>query len=154
MTTPVAIEDDFRTRMIGSTTLMAILTGGVHVSGTVGPLGITRETTPSAFDANGWLKPCALVKQAGNIPTFDVQDHDSQLVSARQRVEIWLYQDRGYTAIDAAYALIYALFQGKPVGDTFEAVLVNDIDRQRDMGALAGASMRRLDFQLDSIIGE
>ena len=56
-------ETDFETRMEADATLAAILTGGVYTSGAVGELGITRETTSAAFDSNGYLKPCALVRQ-------------------------------------------------------------------------------------------
>jgi hypothetical protein len=148
----VAREDDFAARMEADTTLMAILTGKVWASGEVGLEGITRDAAPTAFDASGWLKPCALVRQRGNVPTFDVVDYDAQVTSARQIVEIWLYQDSGYAAIDAAMARLYTLFQGHIMAGTFEIRLANDVDRQRDTGALAGASLRRLDFQVDSII--
>lgn len=148
----MAREDQFAARMTGDATLMDILTGGVFTSGAVGLDGITRETVAAAFDASGWLKPCALVKQRGNVPTFDVVDYDAQVTSARQIVEIWLYEDKGYTNIDAAAARLYTLFQGHVLDDTFEIRLAFDLDRQRDTGALAGASLRRLDFQVDSII--
>lgn len=146
-------EDDFATRMKADGALMLILTGGVYTSGAVGPLGIARDTVAAAFDSNGWLKPCALVKQRGRIPTGDVVDYDEQMTSARQIVEIWLYCDQGsYSAIDSASARLYKLFQGHQFSDSFEIHLVNVIDRQRDQGALAGAFMARLDWQVDSII--
>lgn len=150
----MAREDDFATRMTGDATLMAILTGGVHKAGTVGIEGITRDATPAAF-SGGYLLPCALVAQEGNVPTSDVVDYIAQHTSARQRVQIYLYQDSpGYTAIDAAYARLYILFQGHRFSDTFDIRLANDNDRQRDIGSLAGASMRVLDWQVDSILGD
>lgn len=143
-------ENDFATRMIADTTLIAILTGGVYQSGLVGLEGITRETTPAAF-SSGYLRPCALVKQRGNVFTGEVEDYTDLSAAARQVVEVWLYEDRGYTAIDAAAARIYALFQGYQFGGTFDIRLANVIDRQRDAGSLNGASLARLDWQVDSI---
>lgn len=145
-------EGDFATRMLADTTLMATLTGGVYTSGTVGAEGITRDATPAAFGTGGWLMPCALVRQRGNVPTGDVVDYNDRTASARQIVEVWLYEDRAYTAIDTAAARIYTLFQGHVLGGTFEIRLANSIDRQRDQGALSGASLARLDYEVVSII--
>lgn len=113
--------------------------------------GITRETTPAAF-SGGYLLPCVLIVQAGRIPTGDIEDYTDQSTSATQRVETWLYEDRGYTSIDAAAQRMYELLQGDPATDGFEIRLANDIDRQRDEGSLDGASLRRLDWQVISII--
>lgn len=146
-------EDDFKARMVADVAnLMLILTGGVFTSGGVGLDGISRDSAPDAFDADGFLQPCALVKQAGNIPDGQVVDYAAQVASANQRVEIWLYQDRGYDAIDAAAARLYTLFQGHVLTGTFEIRLANVLDRQRDEGSLSGASTARLDWQVDSII--
>ena len=147
----LAAEDLFVTRMEADATLMAILTGKVWTAGEVGLEGITRETAPTAF-SGGYLLPCALVRQRGRIPTTDVVDYIEQVTSAIQIVEVWLYEDRGYTSIDAAAARLYTLFQGHIMAGTFEIRLANVIDRQRDEGSLAGASLARLDWQVDSII--
>lgn len=159
-------DADFALRMATDATLKVILTGEVWtpsgyilppaivVAHAAGTEGISRETTPDAFDASGWLKPCALVRQAGRIPDSNVKDYDAQIVSTNQRVEVWLYEDQsgGYSKIDAAAARIYVLFQGYTFDDSFEVYLANDLDRQRDEGALKGASLRRLDFVVPSIL--
>lgn len=144
-------ESDFATRMTGDATLMAILTGGVFKSESIGLEGITRATATGAFDTNGYLKPCALVKQRGLIPDGQIADGISQKTSAAQVVEVWLYQDQLYTSIDSAMARLYTLFQGYQLSDTFPIEWVNTIDRQRDDGALKGKSLARMDFQVRSI---
>lgn len=150
----MALEDDFATRMVADTALMAILTGGVWKSGAVGRLGITREVAASAFDATGYLKPCALVRQRAMAPTGDVDDTGAGMASAAQTVEVWLYEDTGYTAIDGAMARLFALLHGHVfAGGWFEARWSNTIDRQRDAGALAGASLARMDFLVHGIRG-
>lgn len=145
-------EADFATRMTGDTALMAILTGGVYQSGVVGEDGITRGATPAAFDTNGWLEPCCLLKQRGRVPTSEVVDYLAQVVSTNQVVEVWLYEDSGYTNIDAAVNRLYALFQGYSFSDTFEVALANLIDRERDQGALKGRSLARMDFAVYSVM--
>lgn len=151
----MAHEDEIAALLEADATLLAILTGGVYTAGTVGLDGITRESAPDAFDASGWLLPCALVKQRGNVPTSDVRDYDAQVTSATQVVEVWLYSDQGdgYTAIDQAKDRIYTLLQGEMLSDSFEVTLTNVIDRQRDTGALNGSSMARMDFAVYSLIG-
>lgn len=146
-------EDEFKARAIADVSYMAIQTGGVYTSGELGPNGITRETAPSAFDANGWLKPCTLFKQRGEIPTGDIEDYTDQTTSTRQIVEAWHYQEQGsYAAIDAAIAREYELFQGYPASDGFEIRLANVLDRQRDTGSLMNASLARLDWQVDLVM--
>lgn len=146
-------EDEIATRLAADTTLMATLTGGVFKSGTVGREGITRETAPTAF-SGGYLLPCALVKQRGNVPDGIVQDFTDQATSAVQVVEVWLYEDApGYTNIDAAKARLFRLLQGYPISDGFEIRLALELDRQRDNGALNGASMERRDWQVNTILG-
>ncbi len=148
----MAIESDIATLLSADATLDAILLGGVYASGTVGPLGITRETTPGAF-SGGWLLPAALVRQRGRVPDGAVRDGLAQDVSTAQVVEIYLYEDSGYSSIDAAAARIYALLEGVAVGSgTFPAELVNMLDRERDTGALAGHSLARMDFVIYSLM--
>lgn len=145
-------ESDFAARMTGDAALMLILTGGVYQSGLVGIEGITRETTPAAF-SGGYLAPCALVVQAGRVPDGTVLDYNDRSTSARQRVQVYIYQDSpGYTAIDLASARIYTLLQGHQATGGFEIHLINELDRSRDQGPLAGASMAMLDFEVVSII--
>jgi hypothetical protein len=119
----------------------------------VGIEGITRENTPAAFDSDGYLLPCCLVRQRDLIPTFDVLDFDAQVKSSNQVVECWLYQDAPlYDVIDAVSGLIYGLLQGKPLPYSFELDLANLISRQRDGGTLGNASLGRLDFAVYRIL--
>lgn len=150
----MAREDDFATLMAADATLVAILTGGIYKSGTVGNEGITRETAPTTFDANGYLKPCALVAQRAAVPDNQVRDGMAQHTSTVQVVEIWLYQDGGgYTSIDAAKARLYVLFEGYPFADSLPVESVNEVSRERDEGALKGASLERVDFAVYSVRG-
>lgn len=144
-------EADFATRMADAT-LAAILTGGVYQFGLAGLEGITRDATPAAF-SGGYLLPCALVRQRGEIPDNIVSDEEAQLDSTVQIVEVYFYESRGYVAIDLAAARTYVLFKGYSFGDTFPLSLANVLGRQRDNGALNGASMERQDWQVNSILG-
>lgn len=153
-------ETDFYDRMVDDTTaspvivtgtaLMSILTGGVYVAGLVGQEGINRDTTTGAF-SSGYLLPCSLVRQRGLIPDLEIMELGEQLASVTQVVEIYLYEDTGYSSIDAALNRLYFLFHGHRFSDGGIVEWINTIDRLRDEGALAGRSLARMDFIVRSI---
>ncbi len=146
-------EVDIAALISANTAIMAQLTGGVYQSGLTGVEGITRETTPAAFDTDGYLKPCCLVRQRDLVPTLDVLDYIAQLKSSIQVVECWLYQDAPlYDVIDAVSGLLYGLLQGKPLSYSYELDLAHMITRQRDGGSLGNASTGRLDFAVYRIL--
>lgn len=150
----MSFESEVAAILTGDATLMALLTGGVHVSATVGQLGITREAVGAAFDASGWLKPTLLVRQRNRVPTGDVLDFDAKIESARQMVEVWLYADgsAGYATLDSAAARVRSLLMGRQLTGSFELQLALWVDRAREEGALSGAALERLDFQVDFIL--
>jgi hypothetical protein len=132
-------------------TLMAILTGGVYTVSELGREGITQDSAPGSFDSDGYLKPTAIVKQRGIVPAGSINDLREKIKSASQVVEIWLYQDTNFDAIDSAQDRIYTVLQGEPLTGTYEMDWAFTMDRMRDEGALNGASMLRIDFQVVSI---
>lgn len=144
----MAREGDFKTRMTGDATLMAILTGGVFVSGETGRDGLTRGDIAGS---DGWIRPAALVRERAVVPDGWVHDQEAQHASARQVVEIWLYEDASYAAIDAAMNRLYTLFQGYMFTDTYPIEWIGGINRQRDEGSLLGASLGRIDFAVFSV---
>jgi hypothetical protein len=150
----MSFESEIAAILNADATLLLLLTGGVHTASTVGPLGINSASVAAAFDANGYLKPTALVRQRNKVPTGDVLDFDAQIESARQIVEVWLYADSGagYATLDTAAARVRTLLMGETLTGSFELRLALWIDRQRDEGALSGAALQRLDWQVDFIL--
>jgi hypothetical protein len=150
----VVYEDAVAALLLADTSLMATLTGGMFKSGTVGPAGITRETASAAFDTNGYLKPCALVRQRGNIPDNVMRDEIAQVVSATQVVEVYVYADAtaDFSVVNTALGRIAQLLEGRAFTGSFPCALVNIIDRQRDQGSLYGAVMARADFAIANVI--
>ena len=108
------------------TTLLALLTGGVHRA-----QEISRQGTPSAFDTNKEIKPCALVKQETATP-WGPYEH-----SGRLYIIVWFYQRAGYDAIEQARQRVYTLLhrqQISPVGGggCWDVSHVNDVLDQED----------------------
>jgi hypothetical protein len=115
----------------GGSGVATLLTGGIYTFDETGRLGINRNNTPSAFDATtGLLKPCALVKDRGQVPDGGVADDGTQQVSYRQIVEVWLYDDGDATrtALDSAKARIFTLLAGKYIGGALFRWADNPLD--------------------------
>jgi len=153
-------EDDFKARMVDDVTgspviatgtpIMTTLTGGVFTKAGVGRDGISRDTATGAFDTSGILKPCALVRQRASKPDGGIRDEISQGVSATQVIEVYLYEDSGWSAIDAAVRRLRALFIGYQFSDSFPVEWINILDRER-APELGEASMARVDFLVRSV---
>jgi hypothetical protein len=129
----MTIRDDIAAAIAANAGIMAVLTGGVHKD------IISRQTTPSAFDATTLeLKPCAVVRMETEVP-------DGPFVhSVRTPVAIYFYQRTGYDAIEAAMQLVYALLQRSKVGAaTFEVRFADQVNDQWDDTLNASMAMQR-----------
>lgn len=146
-------ETDIEAVLEADVTLMAILTGGVYTAGALGLGGINRQDTAVAF-SNGYLQPCALVKQRSFVPDGVVVDHTTGHASAARVIEIYVYEDAGYTNIDGALARIFTLLHGHQFTNSFPLQWINTIDRARDNAALDGASMSRQDWLINEVLGD
>lgn len=100
---------DAQTLLKADPELVALATGGIVTSEDVGRLGINRTSVPGAFDGHGRIKPTVFLKLGDVIPDYEAADDGLRAVSARVRLECWLYQDSGYLAIDAMAARVYAV---------------------------------------------
>jgi len=106
-----------------TTTLMATLTGGLYTA-----TEISRQLTPSAFDANDEIKPCALL-------TLEAEDPVGPFAtSSRLFVLVYFYERQGYTNIDAARGRVYALLHRQRISSSgmWEMRHVGDVPDQRD----------------------
>jgi hypothetical protein len=148
---------DFAQRMRDDATMMSYLLGGVYTPDELELVGedrITQDSAPDAFDDMGFLLPCALVVHQTQVPDGIIEDNDNQLISIAQRVEIWYYQDKGYSVIDLALERGRQLFQGYQFSGTYPVRLGFISERMKDLGSLKGASTVRQDWQVYEILGE
>lgn len=120
--------------LTGDATLMALLTGGVH------RVEVTRQGTPSAFDANLELKPCMVVRQESRSPVGPL-DQGGQVF-----VVLWVYSRADDGVIDSAVRRAWVLLNGKKLGTgMWEMRHVNDLMEMEDqgLGARLGVSRYR-----------
>ncbi len=151
----MTIESDVKALVDGDATISGLLTGGVHVKETVGRLGITRESVPSAFDASGFLLPCMLIRERTRTRDMAVTEIEPSLhlLSQNVTVELYLYQDTDYDTIYSVMDLLIPLLHGTQLTNTFGMRFMNEMRGMQDPGALMGASMARQDWIVPLIQG-
>lgn len=133
-------EDQFKARMQADAVLPMLLTGGIYTAGAVGRLGLVRATVAGGNNA---IRPAALVRQRSG-PNPDNVVRDGATVSVVELVEIYLYEDSLYTAIDAAILRLFGLvaaMEDAPLDDGAQVEITNVLNRARDAGAMANASL-------------
>jgi|GEM_PF-5257971 len=150
-------EAEVAAYMLADVPLMTILTGGVHTEHSAGRDGISREnpSTADAFDASGWLQPCALV--VSGIMTSDggqIRDDAIPVASNIQTLSIWLYEDAGYDNIDAALSRLFTIMQGHRFTRAYRTDFSVPFNRGVEQGLLKGASMARAALTMRHIRGQ
>ena len=126
------------------TTLLATATGGVWDYDETGKAGISRTLTAAAFDSNGLIKPCVLLKLRDAIPDGQLADDASQTVSLREVLECWFYQDTGYAAIETMRNRVYVKLQAVQLTGTYGCWWAGDVRGARDTEL--DASVERSDY--------
>lgn len=121
-------------RLTGDTQLMALLPGGLHTTAE-----ISRQATPTAFDANSEIMPCALLKLGSVIPAGPYE------TSAQQTIEVFFYHPSGFTALSAVIDRVYQLLHRQrlePSSGTCWGIQ-HDNDTPEDEDPALGVPMRR-----------
>lgn len=147
-------ESEAVTWLLGDGAITALFTGGIRGYRAVWSTreGFTRALYASAFDASGFLKPMLIVKERGEIPRGDLYDEAERVESTNQILEIQMYEDAGYSSIEAGKPLIIARLQGHQFSRGYPARLVFETVPLQDNGTIKGASMQRLDFQIVGLL--
>lgn len=135
-----------KARLEADATLLATATGGIYDLAETGRLGINRTNTPSAFDGAGVIKPCVLLRLRSATPDFVLQDDASQYQSVRELIEVYYYEDSGYTAIETMRSRVYALLQATQVTGAFAIRWAGDIRSSIDFDL--NASVERSDYSV------
>lgn len=141
----MSTQSAVKTILEADATLLAAATGGIWDFGETGHKGINRTVTPTAFDEVGRIKPCVLIRLRSETPAGGLNDDPAQYVSVRQIVELWFYQDSGYTTIETLRNRCYTLLHGRQLAGTFVVTWAGDVRGQRDLEL--DASVERSDYQ-------
>src|SRR5512133_2586310 len=90
------LRDAFRLALEGDTAFATPLTGGIYDASELPPEFLTPSQTPSAWDSDGILKPCAVIRWRNEQP-FGPHFH-----SERTFAEVYVYQVSGTAIVEAA----------------------------------------------------
>lgn len=131
-----------KTILEADATLLALATGGIYDFDETGRMGINRTNTPAAF-TNGIIKPCLLLKLRTSVAIDGLGDDPNRITAARDMLEVWAYQDSGYSTIKSMLARVYTLLQGKQLGG-FVCRWTMDLQPLRDIEM--DANVQRSDF--------
>lgn len=127
------------------TTLLATATGGVWDFDETGRQGLSRTITTGAFDSNGIIKPCVLLKLRSSTPDLVLRDDANQYNSVREIVEVWFYQDTGYDKIETMRNRVYRDLHAQRLSGMWQLLWGGDIRpgiRDTDLDA----SVERSDY--------
>jgi len=140
----VSTVSDAKAVLEADATLVALATGGIYDYAETGPDGISRTGTPGAFDSNEIVEPCILLKSRGGVPDGALTDEGTQYLSVREALEVWFYEDTGYSNIEAMRDRVYTLLHATQLPDTFKVLWAGDVRSQRDTSL--DANVERSEF--------
>lgn len=119
----MSVSDAVKTTLTNDASLMAALTGGVHND----VEEVSRQNTPSAFDARKEMLPCALIKLGTETPRGPYER------SVQTPITIYFYQRQGYDKIEYAMIAAYDLLNEKQIGDgVWNLIFDVSVNQQRD----------------------
>ena len=127
-------------------TLLAAATGGVWDFDETGRLGLSRTLTPAAFDASGRIEPCVLLKLRSSTPDHVLRDDVGQYSSVVEMLEVWFYEDAGYSQIETMRNRVYTLLHAQQLTGTFAVHWAGDVRGQRDVEL--DANVERSQYQV------
>lgn len=137
----MSLSNDLKIALTANTALMALLTGGIHID----VEEISIQKTPTAFDSNKEIKPCALIKLPNEAPTGPYK------TSVRTAFVIYFYQRSGYDVITPAMVKVYGDLNEVRLGaNVWNIEFVSAVYQQRDqaldcaLGSLRFSAVRKL----------
>jgi hypothetical protein len=149
----MSLETELRDFLLADTTLTAILTGGIYAwDEETNHNGISMTGTPAAYDEEGVLLPCAVVKAPDTQNWGGIRDR--KVASQSTRVEIYVY-DEGRNSRDSAvlpaYDRIVALTDAEFISGIghirhYHRLDIRDID-------MSNALVTKADFQVVGVRG-
>jgi len=141
--------DTVKTILEADSTLTTAATGGIWTFDQTGRMGLNRTSTPGAFDSDGIIKPCVLLKRRSSMPDGAIADESAQRASYVTMLEAWFYADADFTAIETMRDRVYTLLHEKRLTGPFYIRWAGDLRDQRDDDL--DAFLERSTYQVNGI---
>jgi hypothetical protein len=137
----MAVSEVIRDVLAADATLAALLVGGIYRYEETGRNGISRVTMPDAYEADGFLRACAVVK-AGEVKSGSAV-RDSR-AGVKQGVAVYLYDDgdNGYGAVLTARDRAIVLLDRVWIEDAGWVRQIGGVDDGREGEVFEGAVVR------------
>lgn len=120
----MSLSDDIKAALEADDDLMDLLTGGIHND----VEEINKQDTPTAFDANKEIMPCALIK-IGNESKRGPYER-----SVQTPVTIYFYERAGYDVIEPAMVIVYDIMNDQRIGaGVWQLIYEISVNQQRDV---------------------
>lgn len=139
-----------KTLLAADGTLTGYATGGIYNLTELGRLGLNRKNAlaATAFDSNGNIKPCIVLKLRTSVAIEGLGDDANQIVAQREMIEVWLYEFAGYSSINLMRGRVFVDLQGKQLGGfacrwAFDGPQTQDLD--------VDANVMRVDYAVHSL---
>ena len=144
----MGLSEAVRDVLAADATLAALLVGGIYSYEDTGRNGISRVTTPDAYESDGFLRACAVVKAGDVRQGSAVRD---ARVGVRQTVAVYLYDDgdNGYGTILTARDWVVGLLDRMWIDGVGWVRQIGGADDGRD-AKLNQAAVVRIDLEIVS----
>lgn len=120
----MSLSEEIKTALEADLALMALLTGGIHIA----VEEISRQNTPTAFSANGEIKPCMLIKEGTGTRLRSGLSN-----SVNSPLTLYFYQRQGYNVIGPAMGLVFADLSEQKIGTNVWNIEFDiEVSQQRD----------------------
>lgn len=146
-------EDEAAVILRADATLTAILTGGIYTDEELGVEGIRRgvdSPADAAFDADGILLPCLLLREGSISPYGNVRNVHDKFSAISQLLSCYVFEFRGHVSIDLARARVFELLEGVRLGRSYPIWMAFESPVIPDGGPVANSSVQRLDWLIVS----
>jgi hypothetical protein len=134
--------------------MVALLPGGIYTDEQLGVEGIRRgagNPSAAAFNEDGDLLTCAMVRQDSLNPVPGVRSSKDKISGTTQMVFIYFYERRGHSEIELAKQRSYEILEGVRLSDSYELIWEWDTPSYYDMGPVANSTALRQDWRVTGI---
>lgn len=151
----MSLEEELRDYLRG-TDIVDILVGGIYTDEEVGVEGIRRgggESNPTkdAFDEDGVLLPCAVVKELSPLPVVGIRDSKEKTIGQSRMFQIYYYQHRNKDQIMLAKDAMIDLLEDHRLSTGYPLSLASETNPMYDVGPVKNSTVMRQDWQLVNV---
>lgn len=145
----MSLEDEVKALLDADPTLLALAEGGVYSDAYLGVEGFHRgvdSRSAAAFDVEGKLLPCILIREGPELPYGNARNDSQGFIAVGQGFGIFYFQMRGRERIDLMKGRVLELLSGKRVGRGYPVWKTGETSAIPDSGPILNSTSLRQDW--------